>query len=214
MPKSHSLYLMISRTPTKMGKFIRIFTRFAYNHVSLSLDPTLQHWVSFARYVRQVPLAGGFVQENAPRFSAMTGSIPVRIYRVELSESHYWSLLTLFAKAGNRSCGLIYNTLGALTTAIGIHFPLPGAYTCLEFAEAVLGKRFRSIRELDETLENRLIFEGDFKTILTDVQCEDDYFEHRGFRGSIWDTAVHFTRLTNRLIHCSSYRDPMSHHFQ
>ena len=107
MSKRHYLYLMISRTPTKMGKFIRIFTRFSYNHVSLSLDPTLQHWVSFARYVQQVPLAGGFVQENAPRFSAMAGSIPVRIYRVELSESHYRGLLTLFAKAGKRSCGLI-----------------------------------------------------------------------------------------------------------
>ena len=214
MSKNRALYLMLSQTPTKMGSFIRFFTHYNYNHVSLSLDPALQHWVSFARYVQHVPLAGGFVKENAPRFSAMTGSIPVRIYRVELSESHYQGLLTLFAKAGNRSCGLIYNTLGALTTAIGIHFPLPGAYTCLEFAEAILGKRFRSIRELDETMQNRLIYQGDLKELLYEEQPDDSYFTHRGFRGGTWDTAVHFTRLANRLIHRSSYRDPMTHHFQ
>ena len=62
MAGENQLYIMLSRTDTGMGRLIRFFTRYDYNHVSLSLDPRLHSWVSFARYAVDVPLAGGFVR--------------------------------------------------------------------------------------------------------------------------------------------------------
>ena len=209
MPENRALYLMLSHTATGMGKTIRFFTRYEYNHVSLTLDPTFQSWVSFARYVQQVPLAGGFVLETAQRYSSIEGPVPVKIYRVALSESRYQQLLHLFAKAGNPDSGLIYNTFGALATVIGCHFSLPGAYTCLDFASTVLGQRFKSIQDLDESMQDQLVFQGDLKDLLHDEQNDDTYFIKRGFRGGVWDTTVHFARLLNRLIHRSSYEDPL-----
>lgn len=210
MSRKRFLYLMLSRTATGMGKIIRLFTHYEYNHVSLTLDPTFQHWVSFARYVQGVPLAGGFVMETARRFRSMEGPIPVKIFRIELCESCYQQLVHLFAMAGSQDSGLIYNTLGALATVVGCRFPLPGAYTCLDFAGTILGRPFKSIRDLDETMENRIIYQGDLKALLYDNQDDDTYFTKRGFRGGTWDTAVHFTRLMNRFIHRSNYLDPLS----
>ncbi|MBQ9168427.1 MAG: hypothetical protein IJX67_08490 [Oscillospiraceae bacterium] len=209
MPENHALYLMLSRTATGMGKTIRLFTRYEYNHVSLTLDPTFQNWVSFARYVQHVPLAGGFVLETAQRFSSIEGPMPVKICRIALSENRYQQLVHLFSKAGDQDSGLIYNTFGALTTVIGCRFSLPGAYTCLDFASTVLGQQFKSIRDLDEALQDQLVFQGNLKDLLHDEQNDDTYFIERGFWGGVWDTAVHFTRLINRLIHRSSHEDPL-----
>ena len=68
MSDSKKLYVMISKTNTKMGNFIRFFTRYDYNHVSLSLDKELKSFVSFARIVQDAPLYGGFVTESFERF--------------------------------------------------------------------------------------------------------------------------------------------------
>ena len=62
MDHTPALYVMLTQTGTWMGKLICLFTHYEFNHVSVSLDPTFRNWVSFARYVRGVPLAGGFVR--------------------------------------------------------------------------------------------------------------------------------------------------------
>ena len=42
MAEKRYLYLMVSRTDTNIGRIIRVFSRYPYNHVSLSIDPTLR----------------------------------------------------------------------------------------------------------------------------------------------------------------------------
>ena len=201
MEKTYPLYLMLSRTPTGMGKAIRFFTRYGYNHVSLSLDPEFHQWVSFARYVQGVPLAGGFVTESPERYFCAEGPIPVKIFRLDISEQRYQKLQTLFARAGSASSGLIYNTLGALITPIGLHFTVPGAYTCLEFADAVLEESHRSIKSLDICHRSHLIYEGDLRDLVNDSgnRC-GSYFVRRGPWGGTVDTTRHFARLCYRLI--------------
>ena len=71
------LYVMLSRTDTGMGRFIRFFTREEYNHVSLCVDDSLQKFVSFARYRQDTPLAGGAVAEPPQRLLSCGEAIPV-----------------------------------------------------------------------------------------------------------------------------------------
>lgn len=195
------LYVMLSRTDTGVGRMIRFFTRYNYNHVSLTLDPSLTQWVSFARYRVDVPLAGGFVEEPAERFLSRGISIPVRIYRIPLTEEQYQRLHQLFSLAGRRDSGLIYNLFSAFFTAFGRPYPIPGAYTCLDFACTVLDKPSPSIRKLDEALEPQLFFEGTLETLVSDTQRRDDlYFTPRGLLPGLWDTALHIRCLFSRAI--------------
>lgn len=204
------LYLMLSQTGTGIGKMIRLVTHYDYNHVSLSLDPNFRHWVSFARYVKGVPLAGGFVKESPERFYACADTIPVKIFRIDITESRHEKLQMLFSRAGRSDCGLIYNTFGAMLNSIGLRFPIPGAYTCLEFAELVLDQSHHSIRALDRCYQDHLIFEGDLQELVADSGSRSgSFFTRRGALGGTKDTLFHFLRLCLRVIrHKKS--DPLS----
>lgn len=210
MASTQYLYIMLSRTQTGIGRLIRFVTRYGYNHVSLSLDPNFRRWVSFARYVKGVPLAGGFVEESPERFYASGDSVPVKIFRIEIPQERYDRLQTLFARAGRRDSGLIYNTPGALLSSCGFHYTVSGAYTCLEFANLVLDESHDSIRALDEGHREHLHFEGELQDLATVTEMrEDRFFTSRGFWGGAKDTAWHFARLFRRILRHRRY-DPIS----
>lgn len=213
MDHTPALYVMLTQTGTGMGKLIRLFTHYEFNHVSVSLDPTFRNWVSFARYVRGVPLAGGFVKETPPRLLSAEGPLPVRIFRVDLSDELYQEAARLIANAGQQASQLIYNTLDALATVIGYRFPLPGAYTCLGFTELLLGKQYANIRVLNEDLRDSMVYEGNLKELLgSEASGDDPYFTRRGILGGTRDTLLHFTRLIGRFIHRTKYQDPLFVH--
>lgn len=201
MKKDRTLYLMISRTDGKMGRFIRLFTNYQYNHVSLTLDPGLNSWVSFARYHCDVALYGGYINESAERFLAKGRAVPVRIFRVEISEEKYRSLETLFAQAGDIDSGMIYNTFDALASSMGCNVPISDAYTCLGFACMVLGRNFRSIKKLDEYLSPYLVFDGDLRLLIEDSGKRDDiYFTRMGIVHGTWAVMKQMAKLSARAV--------------
>lgn len=206
MEQTKPLFVMLSKTGTRMGRTIRAFTRYGYNHVSLTLDPSFQSWVSFARYVRDIPLAGGFVKETAVRFRSTNGPMPVKIYRIDVPKVMYERLEELFSKAGTGDRRFIYNTYSAL----GLHLTIPGAYTCLDFANAVLGKKCRSIRELDQVCAPKLVYMGDLKPLLDAAEETDSYLADHSLYQTTRDTLSHFIRLTYRALRPGRYSDPVA----
>lgn len=197
----NTLYLMLSRTGTGMGRFIRLCTRGEYNHVSLSLDPSLRQWVSFARYRENVPLAGGFVEEPVERFLSAGKPVAVRIYAIPLPSDRIHALERLFSLAKEPDSGLIYNSFAAALSPLHIRFPISRAYTCLDFACAVLGLRCRSIQELASLLAPYLLYSGSLAELVPDSGLRPGtYFCHRSLYGCAWDTVAHFSRLTGRVF--------------
>lgn len=205
------LYVMLSRSDTDMGRLIRRFTKGRYNHVSMSLDGSLNTFVSFARYCWDVPLAGGYVTESAARLLASGSPLPVKLYRLELSEEDTLQLTRLFQLAGDRSTGLIYNSLGALLSTWHLPCHLPGTYTCLEFAGAILGQQFLRLQALEAALEPWVVYEGDYRELVSPQASEGDpFFEHRGVLRGVGDTAAHFGRLLLRLLRLQRVYDPIN----
>lgn len=200
MEKTQPLYLMLSRTDTHMGRIIRLFTRYEYNHVSLSLDPELRQWVSFARYAQGVPLAGGFVTESPERYLWAGAPVQVKVFRIDIPATRFRKLQLLFAMADRADSGLIYNTFGAIMTPTGCRWYVPGAYTCLEFANTVLRESHSSIRSLEDAHRDDLIFEGDLQSVAPDSgERIGPFFRRRGFWNGTKDTTWHFARLCRRV---------------
>lgn len=201
MAETKSLYVMISRTDTGVGKLIRRLSRYPYNHVSLSLDPTFKTWVSFARYVQNVPLYGGFIVEPAERFLAKGERIDVRIFRLDIPEEQHGRLERLFSMASQADGELLYNTFDVLAAAVGGRFAVPNAYTCLGFACAVLELPFTTIKEMDEHLAPHLCYEGDLGKLVTDSGHRNDrYFTRIGFARATWLTVRHLAKLSGRAL--------------
>jgi len=196
-----SLYVMISRTESRMGRLIRLFTRYDYNHVSLTLDPEFRSWVSFARYYCNAPLYGGYIVEPAERYLASGKSSRVRIFQVEISEEKFEQLSARFDTAGNPDSGMIYNIFDAMATPWGRSIQVQNAYTCLGFANEVLGQCYANISELDRDLSDRLVYEGELKDVVHDSGCRDDiYFTRLGAGRVLWYTMKNLTRLSKRAV--------------
>ena len=214
MENQRKLYVMISKTHTGIGKAIRKFSRYPYNHVALTLDPHFRNWVSFARYMKDVPLYGGFVAEPVERYLADSeaDTVEVRIFALDISEEHYENLNRLFSYAGNLESGMVYNLFDIIAATVGAKIRISNAYTCLGFARAVLGKDYRSIKALDKDLESHLIYEGPLADLATDSGDRSDmYFTKLGFIKGTRKTLKTFATLTLRAVKKES-EDKVSSH--
>lgn len=183
MDASKKLYVMISKTDTGIGSVIRKVTGFPYNHVSMTLDESFRTWVSFARFIQDAPLYGGFIVEPAERFLAKGKTVDVHIFAVDITPQRYEELRDLFSKAGNPDSGYIYNHFELVTLTFGIKFPIHSAYTCLGFANAVMGTNYASIRDLDRQMASMLYYEGTLNDLAPDSGDRSDiYFTRLGLR--------------------------------
>ncbi len=212
MENSKKLYVMISKTHTGIGKAIRKFSRYPYNHVALTLDPTFRNWVSFARYNKDTPLYGGFIAEPVERYLAddINKAVEVRIFALDITEEHYKKLSELFSYAGKLDSGMVYNLFDIIAATVGAKIPISNAYTCLGFARAVLGKDYRNIKALDNDLSSNLIFEGSLENLAGDSGNRDDmYFTKLGFIKGAKKTLKTFAVLTFRAVK-GNYPDKVS----
>lgn len=213
MVKTRQIFVMISRTDTGIAKLIRRVSRYPYNHVSLTLDPSLRQWYSFARYVQDAPFYSGFIREPVERFLAGEGDAQVRIFRLEIPASQAQELEQLCRQAGKDDSGLIYNLFDAAASGIGWSLPLPEAHTCLSFACSVLGREHRNIQSLSEALEPWLIYEGSLAALVPDSGSREDiYFTQIGLLSGTLKSLKQFGILTFRLMR-TSFSSYMAHRF-
>lgn len=204
------LYVILSRTTTGTAKLIRSCTSSYYNHVSMSLKEDLSDIVSFARISIDTPMYGGFIAEPVERFLCDGSSIPIKVFRVEITKEKATKLEAFFSGAGHEDYGLLYNHFGALMTMFHLRWNIPGAYTCLSFASAVLGKAYRSIQALEQDLAPFEIYRGPLEVMRPDTgDRSDPFFTRRGRLRGTKDTLVHMGRLVLRSTHLRKFDDPV-----
>ena len=201
MVQKRQLYILVSQTQTGIARMIRNVSGYPYNHVSVTLDPSLKRWYSFARYVQDAPLYGGLVSESPRRLCAPDGDILVRAYRVEIPGNRAARLEGLLALADDPASGLIYNHFDALASVLGIRLALPRCYTCLSFACEILGQQYLTISELCEGLSGQLIYEGPMSRLVAmPEEQEDPYFVPGGLISGNAKSALQLGKLSLRTI--------------
>lgn len=201
MGKYRRLYLMLSRTNTRVGFMIRTFSRYPYNHVSLTLDPSFSNWVSFARYVQDAPFYGGFVSESMERYLADGRDSRVRVFSLSITEEKYRRLEKLFSMTDQPDCGLLYNYFDALASVFRMNISIPGAYTCASFAGKVLERRWLTIREVDEALRDYLVYEGPLSALAQGSGMHSPlYGSNLGLARGMWNAARQMADLSKRML--------------
>ena len=213
MDAQRQIYIMISRTDTFIGHVIRTFCRYPYNHVSLTPDPGMRYWYSFARYSQDAPFYAGFIREPVERLLAGSGSLRVRIFRLEIPEQQLQKLEQLLQQKGLSQERLIYNHFDAVASGIGLRVQVPDAYTCLSFTCSILGKSYRTIKALNNALQPYLIYEGDLAQLVPDSGSrEDPYFAPLGLLRGTAASARQLGILSLRLA-SHSFSGYMAHRF-
>lgn len=211
MSKDYYIYIVLSSTPYKVGKFIRIVTRKKYNHVSISFDANLHKLYSFSKYHENAPLYAGFTVESINRFEYNHKYSDIIIYKIPVTKKEYEEgnmLLNYMFEHKNR---YVYNLFSAATTIFKKRILINNSYTCIEFAYEFLNRfdllersyRFFGFDNLDKELHRYIIYQGDVKNYITenDGWGEDNFRIKMKRKSYIGRTTLNVCRLIKRKIY-------------
>lgn len=206
-----ALYVIFSSTPCRMGKLIRTVTGYEYNHTSISLDPEFKSIYSFARFRKNNPFYGGFVEESCKRFFQNGELANVAIYKIPISEEKYEEITKCFKKMSENRDEYIYNLLSAAFFPVNKRFRAPDTYICIEFAVMMLARycdcldidenEFWTFPALRQKLADYFYYEGPYTEAVT---CEewgrDEFLDYTSFPRKVTDTAIVSGRIVARVV--------------
>ncbi len=208
-----NIYVILSATPTMMGKFIRVFTRSSFNHSSISLTEGWEEMYSFARYRASNPLVGGFVREFPQRLShgRDQDEVYIKVYKIPVSNKQYEKIRMFIYSIRDDREENIYNTLAALGIFLGHRFNTYKAYTCSDFVAQSLSKGkiisnsyvSRNIvpDEMQMFLDKYTVFCGylkNYKPVANTCHESSEFYIRLGFVKEVAKTCLHFYNLIKR----------------
>lgn len=131
--KMRYIYLVFSRTPSRVGKMIRLFSGARFNHVSVAFDKDLSKLYSFGRRKNNIPLNAGLVKEYPERFSLKkVDFVEVQIIKIPVTKKQY-NLGKLRIKQIMQDKKYLYNLYSVIFYPVFKGFYTYKAYTCVEF---------------------------------------------------------------------------------
>ncbi|HEX2927524.1 MAG TPA: hypothetical protein VHP38_14910 [Ruminiclostridium sp.] len=134
-----NIYVILSATPTMMGKLIRTFTKSSYNHSSISLTEDLNEMYSFARYRASNPLVGGFVKEFPERFTlGKSQHVHIKVLKIPVTDEQYEVIKLFIYGMKEDKEENIYNSLAAIGLLLGFKLQTYKAFTCSDFVASSL----------------------------------------------------------------------------
>mgnify|MGYP000893727881 CR=1 FL=1 len=136
-----NLYIVISRTHTTIGWFIRKMTGYQYNHVSVSFNQNLVPLYSYARYHRNHPFYGGFVEESWLRYIQKGKNVQIIVFEIPITEEKYEELYKGIQGMKRDKRRYRYSYVEALNSKF-LHqkLKLKDKHTCLSFSIYLLKK--------------------------------------------------------------------------
>ncbi len=206
--KDEHIYIVFSKTPYKMGRFIRFITGGRYNHVSVSPVEDLSLLYSFARRYRKAPFYGGFVRETASRFKRKGKMSNVMICAVPVTRDAREQLIERLSQMEKESEKYLYNLFSAVCVPMKKRIFIRDAYTCVEFILTVLRsvgldfneQAFYSINELSGNLSVYKIYEGPFPELCGDA-VTDEYDRDVSYLFRYGSLIKQVNTLAGRMLH-------------
>lgn len=167
----NKLYLVLSKTNTKMGSLLRKVTRYEYNHISVSLEKNLSQMYSFSRYKMKKPFKGGFVEESMRRYLVNNKDLELIVFTIPLDDKAYDKVNDFIESMTEEKDIHRYSFKEAILTYIPfVNYNSLNNYTCLTFAIRILeeakiipiGNNIKTIKQLHMILSD---YKNEFRII-------------------------------------------------
>ena len=183
--KSHSIYIVLSRTQTGVARVLRTFGGLEYNHVAISLDRDFTELYSFARSEQYGFLTGRLVHETTDRYLVNgENGVPILVYRLPVTEEELnWIRATIREIMADPQ--FVYNFFSVVTYPILGGFSTYKAFSCVEFVAYVLRELGYGIErplfayrpdDLRPLLEEYLCYDGSMQDYHPEYTVSTDYF--------------------------------------
>lgn len=134
-----SIYIILSQSGTIISRTLKFFTRDDYNHVSISLTPTLDKMYSFGRINPRIPFPGGFVEEGKDKglFKKCSKTKAI-VMEIKVSEEKYKCIQYFISYFQKHKEEFRYNYLGVLMALFKKHYTSKKRFYCSEFVKECL----------------------------------------------------------------------------
>lgn len=139
MTDIHTIYILLTHSGSLLSKFINIYTKEPYTHVSLALDIGLKEMYSFGRINPWNPLFAGFIKEDIINGTyARFPETRCALYSLDISDIQYDVLnRELYKFIINRDKHR-YNLLGLFGVILNYPIERENNYFCSQFVGTLL----------------------------------------------------------------------------
>ena len=197
--RDYNVYIVLTRTRTKVARLIRLYTKDPYSHVSISFDDDLSTLYSFARRKIHNPLDAGFIEEHID--SGIFGrdtEITCAVYQLKLRKEQYVRIKELVSEFLQNPMEYGYNFRGLFSAAFNRPYTKPKQFFCSQYVAWLLGtagvqvisKKYALTRPEDfrQNLNQYMIYEGRLhqyvknmkERIKVESEKENDLFHKSG----------------------------------
>ncbi len=168
---NYKLYVILTRTGTRVAKAIRLYTRERYSHVSLSFDEDLDTMYSFARRKIHNPFNAGFIEEHLDSgIFGLDHNVDCAIFCLEFSKRDYQMIRQEIIKLLCHKEEYGYNFPGLILVALNRPYSRPKKFFCSQFVAWIFGRVGISLCDKDyaltrpedvrKRLEPYMVYEG------------------------------------------------------
>lgn len=169
--KYYNIYVVLTRTGTKVAKLIRMYTGEPYSHASISFDDELATLYSFARRKLHNPLNAGFIEEHIETgIFGQDKEVGCAVYQLKVTKEQYFRMRSNINMFLRNPLEYGYNFRGLFSAAVNMPYTSPKKFFCSQFVAWVLGsaginvvsKKYALTRPEDfrKSLEQYKIYEG------------------------------------------------------
>jgi len=208
------IYVILSASPTRIGRIIRACTKGSFSHASISLTKDLREMYSFARYRAHNPFVGGFIQEFPQRLTmGKEAEVLIKIFEIPLTEEQYNKIRDFVYGIRDDEDRCLYNSLAILGRPFGLGYNTYKAYVCTDFVVKALMQGDIHLREsvaapmtpgeIEQLLDPYLIYNGSLEKYhpapVHDENLIQDFFRKASPFREVYDAVMHFRQLFSRV---------------
>ena len=201
------IYVVLIESYTGLGKLLKKFTGYRYEHIAVSLDKSLKEFYSFSRKQHHHPFKAGFMKEYRDYYAFEEYQrFYSKIFAIPVSDEQY-AEIEGFINRLLKDDEQIFNLFAMLTTPIIHGFRLYKAHNCMDFTAKViemagvtLEKPYYKydIPDIEKLLEGYPVKEGYVKRI--DSEDYEKYVEKSNFITGLAEFLRAVNTLTVRLF--------------
>ena len=137
--KNRTIYIVVSQTGSIVSKILKLLTGPKYNHVSVSLDESLEPMYSFARKYTYNPFWGAFVKEYPGKGAlARFKDTEVDVLELPCTEEQYGMVRERLEKMYRERDKYRYNYRGLFSAYFSKKYHKKHHYYCSEFVATLL----------------------------------------------------------------------------
>ena len=196
------IYVVLIESYTGLGKILKKFTGYRYEHIAVSLDKSLTEFVSYSRKQHHHPFNAGFMREYRDYYAFEEyKKFYSKIFAIPVTNEQY-EKIEKFIRTCEEDDEQIFNLFAMLTTPILHGLRIYKAHNCMDFTAKVielagveLEKPFYKydIPGIEKLLDGYPVKEGYVKRI--DSPGYEKYVEP----GSLFTTVKEFLHVVKTL---------------